>query len=434
MYTEEKRRGTILKEFVARLILIIIFVLLLLWVIPWSKLDTNPLKDRIFGENLQIMKEAGISYFTTERLPQEVGDKTTLTLQKMLDLKLLVPFTDRNGKSCDVKASYITLEKQETEYLMKVNLKCGDEEDYILVHLGCYSYCTSAICEARKDTTEKQTLKPTPTPKPTPTNTPKPTPTPTPAPSYLYEYKKTVKTTTETEYSKWSNWTEYVKKKNDGVVFEKTPTKEVEDLGTRYVKVATKAATYVTVKDVRTQQVFVGNYTYKVCTDYKYFADANHVYKILTDWTYATGADAYYKGYDKPDDYISGNTQVHYELVGIDFDVCAEDCTNHPYLIYRKQTRQVQMYTEYTNVTAECTNVEEKQIPMYNYERVAELKQVEKTPAQEVYANVRYYRVRTREIIKQGVTTTTSTTKWSKYNDTSLLNDGYHYTGNYRIK
>ena len=71
---------------------------------------------------------------------------------------------------------------------------------------------------------------------------------------------------------------------------------------------------------------------------------------------------------------------------------------------------------------------------MYNYERIAELKQVEKTPAQEVYANVRYYRVRTREIIKQGVTTTTSTTKWSKYNDTSLLNDGYHYTGNYRIK
>ena len=116
MYTEEKpRRGGLLKEFVMRLILIIIFVLLLLWIIPWSKMDVNPLKDQIFNANLQTMKEAGITYFTTERLPQNEGDKVTLTLQKMLDLKLVLPFTDRNGKSCDVKKSYITLEKQETD-------------------------------------------------------------------------------------------------------------------------------------------------------------------------------------------------------------------------------------------------------------------------------------------------------------------------------
>ena len=96
MYTEEKpRRGGLLKEFVMRLILIIIFVLLLLWIIPWSKMDVNPLKDQIFNANIQTMKEAGITYFTTERLPQEVGDKVTLTLQKMLDLKLVLPFTNK---------------------------------------------------------------------------------------------------------------------------------------------------------------------------------------------------------------------------------------------------------------------------------------------------------------------------------------------------
>ena len=122
MYTEEKRRGSLIKDFILKLILIIIFVLLLIRLVPWPNMDSlNPLKDQIFNSNLQRMKEAGITYFTTERLPEEVGDKTTLTLQKMLDLKLLVPFTDKNGNSCDVTASYVSLEKQETEYLMKVN-------------------------------------------------------------------------------------------------------------------------------------------------------------------------------------------------------------------------------------------------------------------------------------------------------------------------
>lgn len=182
MYTDERpRRGNLLKEFVLKLILIIIFVLLLIWLVPWPNMDAyldalNPLKDQIFNANLQTMKEAGITYFTSERLPENIGDKKTLTLQQMLDLKLLIPFTDRNGKSCDVTASYITLEKQETEYLMKVNLKCGEEEDYILVHLGCYSYCTKDICEAKPQSTEKPSTKPVAKkdnvdPEPTPSNT-----------------------------------------------------------------------------------------------------------------------------------------------------------------------------------------------------------------------------------------------------------------------
>ena len=142
----------------------------------------NPLKDQIFNANVQTMKEAGITYFTSERLPENIGDKKTLTLQQMLDMKLIIPFTDRNGNSCDVQKSYVSLEKQETEYLMKVNLKCGEEEDYILVHLGCYSYCTKDICEAKPQSTEKPSTKPVAKKdniKPTNDPTPPPTSTPT---------------------------------------------------------------------------------------------------------------------------------------------------------------------------------------------------------------------------------------------------------------
>ena len=146
MYTdEEERKGLPIKTFLISLILIIILVLLLVWLLPMPNM--KGINDRIFNANIQEMKKAAIPYFTTEKLPQEIGDEVTLTLQEMIDLKLLLPFTDKNGDSCDTEKSYVTLTKKENSYEMKVNLKCNEEEDYILVTLGCYSYCTTAICE-----------------------------------------------------------------------------------------------------------------------------------------------------------------------------------------------------------------------------------------------------------------------------------------------
>ena len=109
MYSdEEEKRGFPIRDFLLKLILIIIFVLLLMWLLPTKNgndVDLSPLTDRIFNANIQEMKEAAIPYFTTERLPKNVGDEKKLTLQEMLDLKLLLPFTDKNGDSCDTKNS-----------------------------------------------------------------------------------------------------------------------------------------------------------------------------------------------------------------------------------------------------------------------------------------------------------------------------------------
>ena len=159
MYTdEEERKGLPIKTFLISLILIIIFVLLLVWLLPMPNVDG--LNDRIFNANIQEMKNAAIPYFTTDKLPQEIGDSTTLTLQEMIDMKLLLPFTDKNCDSCDTRNSYVTLTKKEDSYEMKINLKCNEEEDYILVTLGCYSYCTTAICEPEKEEDKKEETKP----------------------------------------------------------------------------------------------------------------------------------------------------------------------------------------------------------------------------------------------------------------------------------
>jgi len=150
MYTEyEEKKGFPIRDFLIKLVLIIVFVLLLLWLLPIPNM--KGINNTIFNANVQTMKDAAINYFTDERLPKNVGDKVTLTLKEMLDLKLLLPFTDKNGDTCDVNKSYVTLEKKETEYLMTVHLKCKGQEDEIVVHLGCYTYCTSAICEKQED-------------------------------------------------------------------------------------------------------------------------------------------------------------------------------------------------------------------------------------------------------------------------------------------
>ena len=42
------------------------------------------------------------------------------------------------------------LPEYEDEFVMKVNLKCSDQENYLLVYMGCYDYCQTAICEKNK--------------------------------------------------------------------------------------------------------------------------------------------------------------------------------------------------------------------------------------------------------------------------------------------
>ncbi len=421
MYTEENKKRSLIKDFILKLILIIIFVLLLRWLVPWPNMEAiNPLKDQIFSANLYNMRDAGILYFTTDKLPAEVGDKTTITLQKMLDMKLLIPFTDKNGDSCDVTASYVSLEKKENEYLMKVNLKCGEEEDYIEVHLGCYSYCKYDICE--KDD-GKPEIKPTVSPKPTskPTTSPKPTTKPTvkPVKQKEYEYSKTI----TAQYSEWSAWTKHIKKANDGVVYGLTDTKEVVDLGTEYVKIGMTKPKYEYASVTQTVPVQIGTYNYTVCTNYTYVADAETIYRIDSDWEYV---DEWEYGYNPP----ANTVDTQWIVQGDNNAECSEECTNHPYPVYRKQVRKVTKYTKYSNIAATCTETENRSIPLYGTEQKTTMVQVLKEASKPYYAYVSYYKVRTRTLLQEAKTTY----KWSSYNDKTLLSQGYTMTGKTRNK
>ena len=157
-----------IKRFLIGLILIILLIFLLLWLFPTKaglkntikdsisdaftetfEEKLNPLYDRIFADNMNTMKEVATAYFTTDRLPKKEGETVKLTLGEMLEKKLLLSIKDKNGKMCDSDDSYVEITKTGNEYKMKVNLSCGDEEDYIISYLGCYNYCLNDVCEKK---------------------------------------------------------------------------------------------------------------------------------------------------------------------------------------------------------------------------------------------------------------------------------------------
>jgi len=210
MYTEEyERKGFPIKGFLMRLLLVIIFVLLLIWLLPkfitpvvktdsksasgcngGSTCDLTGVKaltSQIFSNNLDKMKDAAISYYTDERLPQNVGDSSQMTLSDMIGKKLIPALIDKNNKAVDVEKSYVKITKMEDEYLLKVNIKDSEKEDYILVHLGCYTYCKNTyLCQKQTTTTTGavkagKTTAIVPIINPTPSYNPTPTPTPTPS-------------------------------------------------------------------------------------------------------------------------------------------------------------------------------------------------------------------------------------------------------------
>ena len=163
MYTEEyNKRPFPFRDFLLKFIIVVIFILLIIWLIPkftqprLKKANTN--NGNVFEENIQKMKTAAITYYSNEEHLPTDGKKEVLTLRQMVNQKLLSAFRDKDGKACSVDKSYVQITKENEEYLLKINLQCSDEEDYVLTKIGKYSYCeNNKVCE--KDLTKQEETK-----------------------------------------------------------------------------------------------------------------------------------------------------------------------------------------------------------------------------------------------------------------------------------
>lgn len=239
MYTEEyDKRPFPFRDFLLKFIIIVIFALFLIWLIPkfispkTSKQENS--SSKVFQKNLTAMKKASINYYSKKaNLPTD-NNKEVITLRQMISKKMLTPFTDKNGKACDVTKSYSEITSDNGEYILKVKLKCSNEEDYVLTKLGSYSYCTTEVCEkdlSKTDTTNNNTVPDTTksdssdtsddeveTPDTSKTedttdntnDTSNSSDTNSSTVNYIYEYQKT----TAGVFSKWTPWSGKAKNSN----------------------------------------------------------------------------------------------------------------------------------------------------------------------------------------------------------------------------
>lgn len=454
-----------IKRFLVGFLLVAILIFLLLWLFPTkqgmrdSLTDSlAPFYDRIFGENIDTMKEVAIAYYTTDRLPKKEGETKKLTLGEMLEMKLLLGIKDKNGEMCDPDDSYVEITKMDKEYKMKVNLSCGDEEDYIIVYLGCYDYCLNDICEKKEvEKQKKQTVFQKVT------NSVKKIVNPAPKKPakyycakvngkyydnkgkvvsksayekacksrpdvYKYLYKKTV--TTERKYSKWSDWSYNMEydPNNNNINWGKHEFEWYEKNGSdTKITTITKKVVDKTKPIYQTKKVLMGTYSRWACAGYDYFIDrtTNTTYQVTSGWRYVGTITT---------STIPANTNnVRYDWVDFDFTNCGDICNSSHQYVFKKYVRNTsttsKVSTSEESLRAVCNKVVKTDIPVYA--SVNEfLRYDKKIVTEKETETVYYYHKKVRKLISDAKTQTYTAWSYSKKDET-LLNQGYKYTGIY---
>ena len=143
MYNENEKNH-FFRDLIVKILLVLLFIFLLMWLVPMPNL--NPFYDKIFTQNMNSMTDAARSYYTTGRLPKVEGETKKLTLGDMINNKMLIEFTDSEGKKCDNEKSYVEVTKKDSEYIFKTNLSCSKQEDYVIEYYGCYDLCSDGNC------------------------------------------------------------------------------------------------------------------------------------------------------------------------------------------------------------------------------------------------------------------------------------------------
>ena len=451
---DERREKFSFKSFFLTLLLVLLFVFLMLWLFPTKnyvdrKFDSydmdriSILYDEIFANNISRMKDAAIGYFTNERLPKTAGESKKLTLKEMYDLHLVLKMKDKKGKACDVKKSYVEMTKYTEEYRLKVNLKCGDQEDYIIVYLGCYNYCPDGICEKRVSTPSKTTAIEEKKDKKyycevvngkyydksgNIVNEKEYNESCNPViKKYLYEYKLTV--ADSKTCSGWSNWQ---KNKITATDLVQVETKSVKELtGYKEVKVP------VVKKEKVTQQVterYISNYVdklvYKGTKDVQVGTTKQIVTEKVVVGKILKSTGIIDTGSRLPQD----TSTTHYELLSVNTPPTCSYCeneTSYTWEIYDIEPVYDVVEKEVEVPVMRTVEVyETEKVPVYDFRIVEKEVEVEKTVYETKkiaeYANVTYYRSKTCKIVK-GYTDI----KWSESKfDSNLIGKGYVLTGN----
>ena len=135
MYEEKTKKGLGInwKSLIIKLIVLFVILFLIIWIISLVNKKKTVEKESNITTNLEIMKGAALEYFTGSKLPESVNGKKRITLDEMINSKLLVEFKDQDDKACNGSESYAEATKlNNSDYSIKVKLVCDKDTDYVI--------------------------------------------------------------------------------------------------------------------------------------------------------------------------------------------------------------------------------------------------------------------------------------------------------------
>lgn len=159
MYEEKRSSG--LGSIILKFILIVAAIFLIIGIFPTkayvkglldSKIGVS--SNAIFNYNIHNMKEAALSYYSGDRLPDKVS---RMTLKQMQDKNIITDVKDSNDDSCDVSKSYVKISKEQKEYKLEVNLVCKNKNDKIISYYNPQS-CTITDTSSKKKITKEDNI------------------------------------------------------------------------------------------------------------------------------------------------------------------------------------------------------------------------------------------------------------------------------------
>ena len=455
MYEERKEKFSF-KSFFLILLLLLLFAFLMLWLFPTKSYVNDKLQssydleklsivyDEVFANNVSKMKDAGVGYFTTERLPGEVGESKKLTLQEMYNLHLVLKLKGKDGKLCDASKSYIEMTKYVEEYRMKVYLSCGTQADYITVYLGCYNYCKDGVCEKQAGQSTKAVVQQNVNNNPEQNTNQQVSYKCKVYDGKYYDLNGNVVTKSEYDYScgtttmyqyklvksdekvcntNWSEW-QLVPIQETKTLQVQTKVEQVFN-GWKVVNQAQTVKKQVTEKYISkyvTQTVLTGTKDVQVGTTTQTVTDKVVVGSVEK----ATGKIG--TGSKVP----QNTDKIHYKVISTDTNNSCSYCENKT--MYTWEEYSVEPVYDVVTTTKEVPvyktiNVyETKEVPVYDFRTVEKEVPVNGTTEQKTvadYKDATYYRSRACTYISGGVSYEWSTSRY----DQNLINRGYVFTG-----
>lgn len=125
---EEERRINWLSLFI-KIVIIFVFLIIIIWLI--SKIVGKSKISRTFINNINRVQEVSVEYFKNIDLPVKKGQSIKITLEELIEKQYITAEEQNLFNSCNIKESYSEILREEKQYIVNTNLKCGKEKSAI---------------------------------------------------------------------------------------------------------------------------------------------------------------------------------------------------------------------------------------------------------------------------------------------------------------